>query len=78
VIDGGLLHTLQELARVGGEGLDVAPLPLGVDRVEGEGRLARAGGPRDDGERPPRDLEIEALEIVLPRAADDDPVLQCR
>ena len=32
-----LVHALEELARVGGKGLDVPPLPLGVDRVEGEG-----------------------------------------
>ena len=41
-VDVGLLHHLQELARVGGERLDVAALALGVDRVEGERRLARS------------------------------------
>ena len=41
-VDVGLLHQAEELARVGGERLDVAPLPLGVDRVEGKARLARA------------------------------------
>ena len=46
-VDVGLLHHLEELARVGGERLDVAPLPLGVDRVEREARLARAGEPGD-------------------------------
>ena len=38
----GLLHLLEELPRVGRERLDVAPLALGVERVEGERRLARA------------------------------------
>ena len=38
----GLLHQLQELPRIGREALDVAPLALGVDRVEGEGGFARA------------------------------------
>ena len=75
VVDVGLLHALEELPRVRGERLDVAPLALGVDRVEGERGLARAGRPRDDREGAPRDLEVEALEVVLPRAADDDPVL---
>ena len=46
-VDVGLLHHLQELARVGRERLDVAPLPLGVDRVEGEARLPGAGEPGD-------------------------------
>ena len=74
-IDVGLLHALEELPRVRRERLDVAPLSLGVDRVEGERRLARAGRPGDDGEGAPRDLEVEAFEIVLPRAADDDAIL---
>jgi hypothetical protein len=34
-VDLGLLHTLQELAGVGGERFDVAALPLSVDGVEG-------------------------------------------
>ena len=41
-VDVGLLHQLQELARVGGERLDVAPLALGVEGVEGERGLSRA------------------------------------
>ena len=41
-VDVGLLHQPEELARIRGERLDVSPLPFGVDRVEGEGRLARA------------------------------------
>jgi hypothetical protein len=36
VLDVGLLHHLEELPRVGREALDVAPLALGVDRVERE------------------------------------------
>ena len=35
-VDVGLLHHLQELARVRGERLDVAALALGVDGVEGQ------------------------------------------
>jgi hypothetical protein len=35
-LDLGLLHHLQELPGVGGQGLDVAALPLGVDGVEGQ------------------------------------------
>ena len=36
MLDVRLLHHLQELAGVGGQALDVAPLPLGIDGVEGE------------------------------------------
>ena len=38
-VDVGLRELLEELARVSGEGLDVAPLTLGVDCVERERRL---------------------------------------
>ena len=38
----GLLDALQKLARIGGERLDIAPLPLGVDGVEGQRTLARS------------------------------------
>ncbi len=34
MLDVGLLHHLEELARIGAEALDVAPLPLGIDRIE--------------------------------------------
>src|SRR4029450_8065371 len=40
-----LLHHRQELAGVGRERLDVAPLALRVDRVEGQARLAGARQP---------------------------------
>ena len=42
MLDVRLLHHLEELARVGGQALDVAALPFRVDGVEGEARLARA------------------------------------
>ena len=35
-----LVHELQELPGVGGKAFHVAPLPFGVDGVEGEGTLA--------------------------------------
>ena len=54
-VDVGLLHLPEELARVRREGLDVAALALGVERVEGERRLARAGQPGDADELLPGD-----------------------
>ena len=38
-IDVRLLHLFEELTSVGGQRFDVAALPFGVDRVEGERRL---------------------------------------
>ena len=41
MLDVRLLHHLEELPRVGAEGLDVAALPFGVDRVEREATICR-------------------------------------
>ena len=67
-VDVGLLHQAEELAGVGGQGLHVAALPFGVDRVEGERRLARAREPGDDGEPVAGDRDRDVLEVVLARA----------
>src|SRR5690606_15644143 len=58
--------------------LDVAALALGVDRVEGEARLARAGQAGDDHQRVAREGDVEVLEVVLARAGDDDLVNRAR
>jgi len=61
----GAVHAVHELAGVGREGLDVAPLAFGVERVEGERRLARAAHPGDHRDAVQGDVEIEVFEIVL-------------
>ena len=33
----GLLHEFKKLPRIGGKALHIAPLPFGVDRIEGQG-----------------------------------------
>ena len=71
-VDVGLLHHLQELPRVRGERLDVAALPLRVDRVERERRLPRAGEPGHAHERVPRDADGDVLQVVLAGAVDDE------
>src|SRR5262249_56865146 len=68
----GPLHLLEELPRVGRQRLDVATLPLGVQRVERERRLPRAREAGDDDEPLARDLDVDVLEIVPAGAADDD------
>ncbi len=72
LVDVRLLHHLQELPRVGGEAFDIAALALGIDGVEGERRLARAGQPGEHHELVARDVEIDILEVVLAGAANRD------
>ena len=72
--DGRLGHGMEELPGVGGEGLHVSALPFGIERVEGERRLAAAAHARDDRERTARDGDIDGLEVVGLGAADDDVV----
>ena len=70
-----LLHALQELPGVGGERLDVAPLALGVDGVEDQGRLARARNAGDHRQPVVRNVERDVLQVMDPRAADQDEVV---
>src|SRR4029078_11531236 len=70
-VDVRLLHQTEELARVSGQRLDVAALTLGVDRVEGKARLAGPGEAGDHDQRVARQLEVDVLEVVLPRATND-------
>ncbi len=76
-VDVGLVHLPEELPRVGRERLDVAALTLGVDRVEGERRLARAREPGDDDEAVARQAQGDVLEVVLAGAGDDETVAHC-
>ncbi len=74
VIDVGLLHHRQELSGVGGERLHVAPLALGVERVEGQRRLARARKPGDHDQAVAGQLDVDLLEVVGACTPDHDPV----
>ena len=72
LVDVGFLHHLEELARVSRKRLDVATLALGVDRIEGQRRFARAGEPGEHHQLVARNRQIDVLEIVLARAAHAD------
>ena len=71
-IDVRLVHLPEELAGVGRKRLDVAALPLGVDRVERQRRLARAREPRQHDEGVARQAQRDVLQIVLAGPCDDD------
>ena len=75
-IDIGLLHQLEELPGIGRQALDIAALALGIDRVEGERRLARARQAGDHHQAVARQVDVDVLEIVLARAADGDEAMR--
>ena len=56
-----LVHAVEELARVRREGLDVAALAFGVQRVEHQRGLARARHAGHHDELAQRDVEVEVL-----------------
>ncbi len=70
MLDVRLLHHLEELPRVGAEGLDVAALPFGVDRVERERRFAGTREAGDDRQAFARNIHVDALEVVLACSTD--------
>ena len=67
-IDVGPLHSADELPCIGGQRLHVAALPFGVQGVESQRRLARAGESGYDYEFVARNLQIHVFQIVGPRA----------
>ncbi|MNQ41688.1 hypothetical protein D3C85_553730 [compost metagenome] len=67
-----LVHAVQELARIGREGFHIAPLPLGVQGVEGQRTFAGPGHPGDDDQFAGGDGQVQVLEIVLAGANDAD------
>ena len=71
-IDVRLLHPLEELPRIGRQRLDVPPLSFGVDRVEGQRRLPRSADAGNDDQLAGRKRDVDILEVVRARAADDE------
>jgi hypothetical protein len=69
-VDVRLFHELQELPRVRRQRFDVAALAFRVERVERERALAGARKAGNDDQPVARQIEIDVLEIVRPRAAD--------
>ena len=73
-VDAGLVHLPEELPRIAGERLDVAPLPLGEDGVEGQGALAGAGQAGEHHQLVAGDVDVDVLEVVLARTTDDQGI----
>src|SRR5207245_7161215 len=62
---------------LGGQGLDVAPLALGEDRVEGQRGFPGAGHAGDDRYLVVRNSHGHIFQVVLACAGDDEFVLGC-
>ncbi len=75
IIDIRLLQLTEELTRVTGQRLDVAPLPFGVKRVESQGAFPRTADAGENDELIAGQIEVDVAEIVLACAANDDGVV---
>ena len=59
-----LFQRLEVLASVGGERLDVTPLPLRVERIKRKRALPRAADPGHDDQFAQRQVQVNALEVM--------------
>ena len=69
VVDGRTGKALQELACVRAEALHETPLPLGVERVHGERRLASTTRARQSDELTGRQSQVDRPKVVRARTA---------
>ena len=67
----------QKLPGIGRKALDVAALSLGEDGVEGQRRFSRTRKARYDDQFVVRNLDLDVLEVVDPRAFDIDGFFVC-
>ena len=72
VVDVGLGHLPQKLPGEGGQTLDVPPLPFGIERVERQRALARAGDAGQANQLVARQHNVDVAQVVLAGAFDDD------
>ena len=77
-VDVGLVHLAEELPRVGGQALHVAPLALGEDGVEREAGLARAGQAGEHDQGVAGQVQRHVLEVVLAGTAHDQSLAHRR
>jgi hypothetical protein len=66
------IHPLQKLARVRAKRLDVPPLSLRINRIESETRFAAAARPGHDMKPVQLQIQVDSLQVILPRASDHD------
>ena len=66
------LAIAEELASIAGKRLNVAPLSLCIERVEGERRLARTADPGEHNQPVAGQFEVDVAKIMLTGATNDD------
>src|SRR6266404_9162239 len=75
VINIWLLHFIQELARIGRQGLDIAALSFGKNGIKGQAALARAGKTRNDHQLVARNSHIDVFQVVFAGTTNNNFVL---
>ena len=73
-VDVGLVHLTEELAGVGGQRLDVAPLAFREDGVEGQRGLAGARQSGEDHHGIARQTDVHVAEVVFAGAPHDEVI----
>jgi hypothetical protein len=76
LVDVGLFNPLKELASISRERLNIPPLTLGIDGIEGERALPRARNAAEHRQLSMRNLAGDVFQIMCPRPADDDRVVR--
>jgi hypothetical protein len=71
-VDFGPRQLVEELAGVDGQGFHVAALALGIEGVEGQAALAGAGHAGQADQPVARQVQLDAVEVMDPRALDYD------
>jgi hypothetical protein len=71
-IEIGFLQLIQKLPGISGQRLHVFPLAFSEDGVESQGAFAATGQAGDDDDLVARDIDVDALEIVLAGASNAD------
>ena len=70
-----LFHLAQKHPGVGAQGFHIPALTLGVDGVEGQGRLARTGQAGEHHQLVPGDGQVDVFQVVLPGPFDLNKIL---
>jgi hypothetical protein len=72
MVDVGLGHLAQKLPGEGGQAFDVPALALGEERVECQRAFTASGNPGEANELIPRERDVDAEQVVLASAFDND------